>query len=129
MSNHRAVSTPSAPKAIGPYSQAVVAGGFLFTAGQIGLDPTTGALAAGGVARETERVLANLSAVLAAAGATLGDVVRCDVFLADLLDFAAFNEVYARSFPGEPPARVTVQAARLPRDARVEIAAIARLCP
>jgi len=127
MTDRRTVSTPSAPKAIGPYSQAVVAGGFVFTAGQIALDPETGVLAGGGVARETERVLRNIAAVLAAAGSSLADVVRCDVFLADLAEFGAFNETYSKSFPTDPPARVTVQAARLPKDARVEIAAIARL--
>jgi 2-iminobutanoate/2-iminopropanoate deaminase len=128
MTDRRTVSTPSAPKAIGPYSQAVVAAGLVFTAGQIALDPVSGALVGGGdVARETERAMQSLRAVLEAAGSSLADVVRCDVYLADLADFAAFNEVYGRSFPVDPPARVTVQAARLPRDARVEIAAVARV--
>jgi 2-iminobutanoate/2-iminopropanoate deaminase len=100
----------------------------VFTAGQIALDPVTGALVGGGaVAAETEQVLRNLAAVLAAAGSGLDHVVRCDVFLADLEDFAAMNAAYGRAFPAAPPARVTVQAARLPRDARVEIAAIAAL--
>ncbi len=126
MSERRVVSSPQAPRAIGPYSQAVSAAGFVFTAGQVALDPATGALVgAGDVARETEQVLRNLSAVLAAAGSSLERAVRCDVFLADLGDFEAMNAVYARWFPGAPPARVTVQAARLPRDARVEIAVIA----
>lgn len=120
------VSTPLAPAAIGPYSQAIRAAGWVFTAGQIALDPVTGALVGGGdAARETEQALQNLDAVLVAAGSDLGRVVRCDVFLADLADFAAVNAVYARRFPSAPPARVTVQAARLPKDARVEIAAIA----
>lgn len=122
------VATASAPKAIGPYSQAMVAGGFVYTAGQIALDPATGVMVgAGQVALETERVLKNLEAVLAAAGTSLDRVVRCDVFLADLGDFAAMNEAYGRFFPARAPARVTVQAARLPKDARVEIAAIAAL--
>jgi len=106
----------------------VVAGDFVFAAGQIALDPATGALVGGGsAAREAERVLQNLEAVLAAAGSGLDLVVRCDVFLTDLADFGAVNEVYARFFPANAPARVTTQAARLPKDARVEIAAIAAL--
>lgn len=124
--DRRIVATASAPKAIGPYSQAVVAGGFVFTAGQIALDPATGAMVgAGNVSLETERVLKNLEAVLVAAGSGLDRVVRCDVFLADLADFGAVNEAYGRFFTANPPARVTVQAARLPKDAKVEIAAIA----
>jgi len=122
----RVVSTPRAPAAIGPYSQAIAAGGFVFTAGQIALDPATGALVGGGdAARETVQVLANLEAVLGAAGTSLAKVVRCDVFLADLADFARVNEVYAQRFPKEAPARVTTQAAALPKGARVEIAVIA----
>jgi 2-iminobutanoate/2-iminopropanoate deaminase len=122
------VHTEGAPRAIGPYSQAIRAAGFVFTAGQIALDPATGAMAGeGDVARETEQVLRNLCAVLEAAGTSLGRAVRCDVYLADLADFAAMNEVYARWFPAAPPARTTVQAACLPRDARVEIAAIAAM--
>jgi 2-iminobutanoate/2-iminopropanoate deaminase len=128
VNGRRVVSTGGAPRAIGPYSQAVVAGGFVFTAGQIALDPATGVLVGDrDPVRETERCLQNLEAVLAAAGASFADVVRCDVFLADLADFAAFNEAYAKAFPSDPPARATVQVARLPKDARVEIAAIARL--
>ena len=126
MTDRQIVSTPAAPKAIGPYSQAVRAGDLVFTAGQLALDPATGALVGGGdVALETERVLKNLEAILLAAGAGLDTVVRCDVFLADLADFGSMNEVYGRFFTSSPPARVTVQAARLPRDARVEIAAVA----
>jgi 2-iminobutanoate/2-iminopropanoate deaminase len=126
VTDRRIVSSPGAPKAIGPYSQAVVAGDLVFTAGQIALDPSTGALVGGGdAARETERVLKNLEAVLQEAGSSLEHVLRCDVFLADLSDFGAMNEAYARFFSASPPARVTVQAARLPKDARVEIAAIA----
>lgn len=128
MSDRRVVSTPAAPKAIGPYSQGIVAGGLVFTAGQIALDPATGAFVGGGdIVRETERVLENLRAILTAAGSSMDRVVRCDVYLADLADFGAMNEVYGRAFPANPPARVTVQAARLPKDARVEIAAIAAL--
>jgi 2-iminobutanoate/2-iminopropanoate deaminase len=126
MTDRRTIATAGAPKAIGPYSQAVATGGFVFTAGQIALDPSSGALVGGGDAgRETERVLKNVEAVLLAAGSSLDLVVRCDVFLADLSDFGAVNDVYAKFFPTNPPARVTVQAARLPKDARVEIAAVA----
>jgi len=134
MNERSIVSTPGAPKAIGPYSQAVALpggtafGGLVFTAGQIALDPATGALVGGGdAARETERVLKNIEAILTAAGSGLERIVRCDVFLADLADFGAVNDVYGRFFPSDPPARVTTQAARLPKDARVEIAAIASL--
>jgi 2-iminobutanoate/2-iminopropanoate deaminase len=119
------ISTPHAPAAIGPYSQAVRAGDWLFLSGQIPIDPVTGTLVTGGIDLQTERVLDNLGAVLAAAGATLGAVVKATVFLADLGDFAAMNSVYARYFPGVAPARATIQAARLPRDARVEIDFIA----
>jgi 2-iminobutanoate/2-iminopropanoate deaminase len=122
----RPVSTTAAPRAIGPYSQAVVAGDLVFTAGQIALDPATGALVGGGdAALETDRVLRNLDAVLRAAGSSLERAVRCDVFLADLADFGVVNDTYARWFTADPPARVTVQAARLPKDARVEIAVVA----
>jgi 2-iminobutanoate/2-iminopropanoate deaminase len=122
-----AVSTSGAPAAIGPYSQAIRAGAFVFVSGQIALDPDTGALVPGGVAAETRQALQNLRAVLSASGASLGQVVRTTVFLADLAEFAAMNEVYAGFFPQPPPARATVQVARLPRDARVEIDAIAVL--
>jgi 2-iminobutanoate/2-iminopropanoate deaminase len=128
MRARQVVSTPQAPGAIGPYSQAIVAGGFVFTAGQVGLDPATGSLVgAGDIARETEQVLLNLQAVLRAAGSDLSRAVRCDVFLQDLADFAAMNAVYARHVGAAPPARVTVQAARLPKEARVEIAVIAHV--
>lgn len=119
------ILTAEAPKAIGPYSQAIAANGFLFLSGQIPLDPTTNALVAGDVAAQTERVLKNLEAILHAAGASLGQVVKTTVYLADLNDFAAMNEVYGRFFPEEPPARATVECSRLPRDVRVEIDAIA----
>jgi 2-iminobutanoate/2-iminopropanoate deaminase len=119
------IKTEDAPQAIGPYSQAVVAGGFVFASGQIPLDPSTGQFVEGGVREQTEQVLRNLSKVLEAAGTSLGRVVKTTVFLADMGDFAAMNEVYAGFFTEEPPARSTVQAARLPRDARVEIDVVA----
>ncbi len=121
----RRVATEAAPRAIGPYSQAIEAGGLVFASGQIPIDPKTGEFVAGGVAEQTEQVLNNLSEVLRAAGCGLGDVVKTTVFLADMSDFAAMNEAYGRHFTADPPARSTVQAARLPRDARVEIDAIA----
>jgi 2-iminobutanoate/2-iminopropanoate deaminase len=119
------VATSAAPAAIGPYSQAVGWDRFLFLSGQIPLDPATGQLVTGGVDVQTRRVMENLRAVLAAAGLDLGHVVRTTIFLADLEDFATVNAVYGEYFPTDPPARSTVQVARLPRDARVEIDAIA----
>ena len=119
------VSTPNAPQAIGPYSQGFRAGDTLYLAGQLGLDPATRELVPGGIQAETRRALENLKAVLAAAGFSLGEVVQAQVFLADLADFAAMNEVYATYFPEDPPARATVQVAALPRGARVEIALVA----
>ena len=119
------VKTESAPAAIGPYSQAIRAAGFVFCSGQIPLDPATGAMVEGGVREQTEQVMRNLKAVLEAAGSTFAGVVKTTVFLADMNDFAAMNEVYGRYFTENPPARATVQAARLPRDARVEIEAVA----
>jgi 2-iminobutanoate/2-iminopropanoate deaminase len=119
------IQTDNAPRAIGPYSQAVVAGGFVFASGQIPIDPQTGEFVAGGVAEQTEQVMRNLTAVMEAAGTSLERVVKTTVFLADMNDFAAMNEVYGRYFSERPPARATVEAARLPRDARVEIEAIA----
>ncbi len=121
------VRTDRAPGAIGPYSQAIVCDGFLFASGQVALDPASGVFAGGDVAAQTERVLRNLQAVLEKGGASLGDVVRTTVYLRDMADFAAMNAVYARYFPGAPPARSTVAVAGLPRDARVEIDAIARV--
>jgi 2-iminobutanoate/2-iminopropanoate deaminase len=121
----QAIATQNAPAAIGPYSQGIRAGGFLFLSGQVALDPATGQLVAGDVRAQTERVLKNLEAVLAAAGRSMAAVVKTTVYLADMNDFAAMNEVYAGFFPAPPPARSTVQAARLPRDARVEIDVIA----
>ena len=115
------VSTPDAPAAIGPYSQAVRAGDFLFVSGQIPLDPSTGAIVAGGVSEQTHQVLKNLAAILSAAGASFRQVVRTTVYLSDMADFTAMNEVYGSYFPSPAPARATIQAARLPRDAKVEI--------
>ena len=119
------ISTPNAPAAIGPYSQAVEANGLVFTAGQIPLDPATGQMIEGDVVAQAERVMKNLEAVLAAAGCTFDDVVRTGIFLSDLGDFAKVNEVYAKRFPANPPARSTVQVAALPRGAKVEIEMIA----
>lgn len=125
MSDPRVVATDAAPRAIGPYSQALVAHGLVFCSGQIALDPATGSLVAGSVADETRRVLENLRAVLAAAGTGLDRVVRTTVYLTDLADFPVVNQVYAEFFPAPSPARSTVQIAALPRNARVEIDAIA----
>lgn len=119
------VDTKNAPAAIGPYSQAQIAGGLVFTAGQIPLDPATMELVAGDIGEQTERVMLNLAAVLEAAGASLGSVVKTTVFLRDMNDFATMNEVYGRHFGDHKPARSTVQAARLPKDVAVEIDAIA----
>jgi 2-iminobutanoate/2-iminopropanoate deaminase len=125
----KVVHSPGAPKAIGPYSQAVEARGArtLWLSGQIPLDPATGELVQGDIVAQTERVMENLGAVLAAAGAGFTHVVRCTIYLADLGDFAKVNEVYGRRFPRDPPARATVQVAALPRGARVEIDAVAVL--
>jgi 2-iminobutanoate/2-iminopropanoate deaminase len=121
----RGVATPDAPAAIGPYSQAIVAGGLVFTAGQVALDPKTMELVEGDVKAQTERVFANLAAVLRAAGTGLDRVVKATVFLADMGDFAAMNEVYARAFGGHRPARSTVAVRTLPKNARVEIELVA----
>jgi 2-iminobutanoate/2-iminopropanoate deaminase len=121
------VSTGRGPKAIGPYSQAVKANGFVFLSGQIPLDPQTQQIVEGDIAAQTERVLENLKAIVEAAGSSIMRVVKTTVFLADMKDFAAMNEVYSRYFLAHPPARSTVEVARLPRDARVEIDVIALL--
>ena len=123
----KAVHTGSAPKALGPYSQAIVAGGVVYCAGQIPLDPATGNIATGGVAEQTHQVLKNLRAVLKAAGSDLGRAVKTTVFLKNMNDFAAMNEVYGRAeyFGADPPARSTVEVARLPRDVLVEIEVVA----
>src|SRR5690606_21104860 len=122
------VETKQAPAAIGPYSQGIVAGGFVFTAGQIPLDPVTMELVGGDdIAAQTDQVMKNLRAILEEAGATLGSVVKTTVFLRDMADFAAMNEVYGRHFGDHRPARSTVQAARLPKNVRVEIEAVAAI--
>ena len=121
------ISTDKAPKTIGPYSQAVRAGGFLFTAGQIALDPATGRIVEGDVARQTERVMENLKGIVEAAGSSLDRAVKATVYLKDMGDFGSMNEVYGRYFASSPPARSTVEAARLPRDVRVEIDLIVAL--
>lgn len=119
------ISTEKAPGAIGPYSQAIKAGGMVFCSGQIPIDPATGEFVSDDVAEQTEQVFKNLIAVLEAAGSGLENVVKTTVFLADMNDFGAMNEVYGRYFTSNKPARATVQAARLPKDARVEIECIA----
>jgi 2-iminobutanoate/2-iminopropanoate deaminase len=121
----QAISSPEAPKAIGPYSQAVRAGQLLFVSGQVPLDPATGQIVDGDIAAQTRRVFDNLAAVLKAGGRSFADVVRTTVFLADMNDFATVNEVYGTYFSEPYPARATVQVARLPKDARVEIDVIA----
>jgi len=119
------ITTNRGPKAIGPYSQAIKANGFLFVSGQIPLEPHTQQMIEGDVARQTERVLENLKGIVEAAGSSLDRAVKTTVYLKDLADFAAMNEVYGRYFSSSPPARATVEVARLPRDARVEIELIA----
>jgi 2-iminobutanoate/2-iminopropanoate deaminase len=119
------VATNAAPKAIGPYSQAVWAGDYLFCAGQIPLDPTTGNLIAAGITEQTTQALENIRGVLQSQGLDFGNVVKVTVFLSDMNNFTAMNEVYAKCFTKEPPARSTVQVARLPKDALVEIEVIA----
>ena len=121
----QAVSTPSAPKAIGPYSQAIRAGSLLFVSGQVPIDPATGQIVSGDIAAQTHRVFQNIGEILKAGGASFDHVVRTTVFLADMNDFAAMNEAYATYFTTPAPARATVQVSRLPRDARVEIDVIA----
>ncbi|MGA2002078.1 MAG: RidA family protein [Terriglobales bacterium] len=119
------ISTDDAPKAIGPYSQAIRAGGFLFTSGQVAIDPATQQVISGDVSVQTERVMKNLAGILKASGSSLEKVVRCTVFLKNMGDFAAMNEVYGRYFKQAPPARSTVEVARLPKDVLVEIDVIA----
>lgn len=123
----QAVSTPAAPAAIGPYSQAVRAGSLLFLSGQIALDPETGVMVQGDITAQTHRVLRNLAAILEASDSSLDRVLRTTVYLADMNEFAAMNEVYGIYFTSPAPARSTIQAARLPRDARVEIDLIAQI--
>lgn len=119
------ISTQAAPAAIGPYSQGVGAGGFVITSGQLPVDPATGAFAEGGIAGQTRQSLKNVQAVLAQVGLTMDNVIKTTVFLKDMNDFAAMNEVYATFFPNDPPARSAVEVARLPKDAMVEVEAIA----
>jgi 2-iminobutanoate/2-iminopropanoate deaminase len=119
------ITTDRGPKAIGPYSQAIRANGFIFVSGQVPFDPATGAIVEGDIARQTERVIENLKAILEAAGSALSKAVKTTVFLKDMNDFAAMNEVYGRYFKTAPPARATVEVARLPRDVKVEIEVIA----
>ncbi|MEK6725513.1 MAG: RidA family protein [Deltaproteobacteria bacterium] len=119
------ISTDKAPKAIGPYSQAIRAGGFIFVSGQIPLSPDSGEVVTGDIETQTERVLKNISAVLESAGSSMEDVVKTTVFLTDMTDFSKFNECYARFFTRNKPARATVEASRLPRDVRLEIDAVA----
>jgi 2-iminobutanoate/2-iminopropanoate deaminase len=126
-SDPKAIQTDAAPRAIGPYSQAIVANGFVFCSGQIALDPATGQVIDGDVRAQTGRVMKNLAAVLAASGASFDRVVKTTIFLKDLSDFAAVNEVYGGYFTGAVPARATVEVSRLPRDVRVEIDMVAAL--
>jgi 2-iminobutanoate/2-iminopropanoate deaminase len=127
MSVPRPIAVENAPRAIGPYAQGIVANGFLFTSGQVPFDPATMKLVAGDIAMQTHRVFDNLEAILAGAGATLGDVVKATVYLADMADFAKMNEVYAARFADHRPARSTVQVAALPAGARIEIDFVATL--
>lgn len=122
---NKVIATDKAPKAIGPYSQAIAAGDLIFTSGQIALDPATQQMVEGDVRAQAERVMKNLEAVLEAAGCSFAQVVKSTIFLADLNDFAAVNEIYGKRFSGAPPARSTVQVAALPKGARVEIEMIA----
>lgn len=121
------ISTDAAPQAIGPYSQAIVYNGVAYLSGQIPLDPATGQIVAGGIEEQTTRVLENLGAVLTEAGASFATVLKTTIFVKDMNDFAKVNEIYAKYFPVNPPARATVQAAKLPRDVMVEIEAIAAI--
>jgi len=127
MSLNSVVSSPDAPPAIGPYSQGIKAGGFIFLSGQIPLVGPTGKIVSGMIKEQTEQVILNIQALLASEGLTLNDVVKATVFLASMNEFSAMNEIYAKYFTGTPPARSTVEVSRLPRDVRVEIEVIAKL--
>lgn len=127
MTSRRVIQSSDAPAPVAAYSQAIASGELLFCSGQIAIDPKTGQMVTAGIEAETEQVLANLKAVLAAAGATLADVVKTTVYLADFNDFQAMNAIYVRAFPTDPPARATVGVSALPRGAKVELEAIARL--
>ncbi len=122
----RSIATPHAPGAIGPYSQGIIANGFLFTAGQIALDPASGQIVEGGIQEQTTRVMANLKGILEAAGLSFSDVIKTTVFLVDMADFAPMNEIYAKAFGDHKPARSTVAVSGLPRGVRVEIEVIAQ---
>jgi 2-iminobutanoate/2-iminopropanoate deaminase len=124
---HRAITTSGAPAAVGPYSQAIAVDGFVFTAGQVGLDPVSGALVDGGIEAQTERAMANLTAVLDAAGCGWADVVKTTIFLADIADFTTVNGIYARFLADPAPARSTIGIGALPKGARIEIEAVARI--
>ena len=121
---NKKIETPNAPQAIGPYSQAIQAGNFLFVSGQVAIDPATGDIVDGGIEAQTERVLKNITAIIEAAGMSLQDVVKCSCFLKDMNDFTAFNAVYENTFGQILPARETVEVARLPKDVLVEVSAI-----
>ena len=125
--SRRVIQSPGAPAPVAAYSQAIASGDLLFCSGQIAIDPQTGQMVGGGIEAETERVLENLKAVLAAAGASLADVVKTTVYLSDFSEFQAMNAVYVRAFPTDPPARATVGVSALPRGAKIELEAIARL--
>ena len=125
MSTREVVATQDAPQAIGPYSQAIKAGGFIFVSGQVAIDPPTGEIVPGGVSEQTERVMQNLAEILKAAGSGMEKVVKSGVFLKNMGDFAAMNQVYGKFFTTAPPARATVEVARLPKDVLVEIDVIA----
>ena len=127
MSTRTVITSPDAPPAVGPYSQGIRTGSFVFLAGQIPLVRDTGKFVDGGITEQTEQVIANIKALLGSQGLDLSDVVKATVFLADMEEFAAMNQVYASHFTGTPPARSTVQVARLPKDARVEIEVIAQV--
>lgn len=127
MADRLVIHTDNAPPAIGPYSQGIAANGFVYTAGQGGIDPSTRQLVEGGVQAQTRQTLHNLAAILEAAGCSLADVIKTTVYLANMDDFAAMNEIYATFFPESPPARTTIQAARLPLNFAVEIEAVALL--
>lgn len=123
----KAVRSEGAPKPVGPYSQAIRAGGFLFISGQVAIDPMTGKLSGGGAGEQTAAIMENVKAILEAGGAELSDVVKTTIFLTDMADFSEVNQVYGRFFPGDPPARSTLQVAALPLGARLEIEMIAVL--
>ena len=123
----RVITSPDAPAPVAAYSQAIASGDLLFCSGQIAIDPRTGQMVQGGIEAETERVLQNLAAVLSAAGASLADVVKTTIYLSDFSEFQAMNAVYVRAFPNQPPARATVGVSALPRGAKIELEAIARL--